>query len=158
MPIDQLMFSTTNYTPNAADRSKVSRAVLEGMALAIRANVEQLTEISGLKPSRLHISGGISQAAVFNEIVSDALSLPVVNPKYSEASALGAVICASMALGGYAALADASASLAENKPEISCCGGMDKLLGGVLVLYQPVKGKKSVLSSAYIAAPRPICF
>ncbi|HOU10159.1 MAG TPA: NAD(P)-dependent oxidoreductase [Clostridiales bacterium] len=123
LPIDQLMFSTTNYTPNAADRSKVSRAVLEGMALAIRANVEQLTEISGLKPSRLHISGGISQAAVFNEIVSDALSLPVVNPKYSEASALGAVICASMALGGYAALADASASLAENKPEISCCGG-----------------------------------
>ncbi len=121
LPIDQLLFSTTNYLPNASDRSKVSRAVLEGMALAIRANIEQLSEITGQKVSKICISGGISKAEIFDSIISDALSMTVTTPKYTEASAFGAVICAGMSLESYITLEDASKALCESKAVITNC-------------------------------------
>lgn len=121
LPIDQLMFSTTNYLPNETDRNKVSRAVLEGMALAVRANLEQLAEVTGLSPSVLNLSGGISRAGIFNRIVSDAVNLAVVNPKVPEASAFGAVICAAMALDTYKTLEDACTALCDNKPGVRDC-------------------------------------
>jgi L-ribulose-5-phosphate 4-epimerase len=121
LPIDQLLFSTTNYTPNVGDRSKVSRAVLEGMALAIRANIEQLAEITGMQAYKLSISGGMSKAEIFNTIISDVVLMSVTRPVYAEASAFGAVICAAMALASYATLEEASKALCVNKPEVANC-------------------------------------
>jgi len=121
LPIDQLLFSTTNYLPNSTDRSKVSRAVLEGMAFAVRANIEQITEITGLKAGKLCVSGGMAKAEIFNNIISDVTSLPVSVPKLSEASAFGAVICAGMALESYINLEAACEALCENKAGITNC-------------------------------------
>jgi autoinducer 2 (AI-2) kinase len=51
LPIDQLMFSTTNYNPESfSDKCKVARGVIEGMAFAVKANIEQLTEVYGSTP------------------------------------------------------------------------------------------------------------
>ena len=98
-PVDTLTFSSVAARAGDEGRADVARAILEGMAYAVRANVEQILTISGGKPSELWLSGGITRSALWTRLVSDVMGCPVHVSASAEATALGAAICAGVAHG-----------------------------------------------------------
>lgn len=80
------------------------RALVEGMAYAIRANLEQIADVAGWAPRALALAGGVSASRVFNQLVADVTGLPVTVGATSDATALGAAVCAGVAAGIFSDL------------------------------------------------------
>ena len=98
-PVDNLTFSSVIARFGEEGRADVARAVLEGMAFAVRANIEQIMQVSGEAPSDLWLCGGITRSSAWTEIVSDVTHRSVHVSSTPEASALGAAICAGVGAG-----------------------------------------------------------
>ncbi len=111
-PIDSLTFSSIIARMGEEGRADVAQAVLEGMAYAVRANVEQLLHISGRKLSDLWLTGGISRSAGWSAIISNVANCNVHVSASAEATALGAAICAGVGAGLFPDLAAGAKQLA----------------------------------------------
>jgi len=98
-PVDNLTFSSVIARMGDEGRADVSRAVLEGMAYAVRANVEQINQIAGNKPTDIYICGGITRSPLWTEIISDVTGCNLHVAASVEATALGAAICAGVGAG-----------------------------------------------------------
>lgn len=96
---------------SAPERGDVLRAMLEATAYAVRANLEQLEEVSGVSVDRLLLGGGMSRSALFARIVTDVIDRPVTVARSAETSALGAAALASVAAGLHVSLDDALAAM-----------------------------------------------
>ena len=97
LPVDTLHFAATGPTADGAGRAAMARAILEGMAYAVRANVEQLGP--GTDASRaLHLTGGMARSALWTRLLGDVLDRPIRVGATTESAARGATICA--AVGG----------------------------------------------------------
>ncbi len=112
LPVGQLTFTHLSASRDPQRRRHLARAVVEGMAYAVRANAEQIEAAAGVGPSALRIGGGLSRAALFSEILSDVLGQPVEVARTPETTALGAAICAGVAAGIFDDLVAGSARLA----------------------------------------------
>jgi sugar (pentulose or hexulose) kinase len=77
-------------------RGDLARAILEANCYAVRANLEQLTEITGRKVKKVGFCGGNSKAEIWSSIQSAILGIPVSVPKERDATAVGASICAAV--------------------------------------------------------------
>lgn len=84
---------------DAHTRAHVYRAIIEGLAYALREGKEKIEKRSKSKMTRLCISGGGSQSDAVMQIIADTLNLPAERPDLYEASGLGAAILASVCLG-----------------------------------------------------------
>ena len=85
----------------APSHGDVLRATLEGCAFAIRANLEQLEEVSGRRVDLLRVGGGMSrESSPFPEMLAQVLGRPVEVAVSPETSALGAALLAARAVGG----------------------------------------------------------
>jgi autoinducer 2 (AI-2) kinase len=107
LPIGQLTLSTFA----AADpdrRGLVTRAVLEGIAHGLLANLEQIEEVSGALPDRVHVAGGLARSAFFTQLLADVWQRDVEVRHTPEASALGAALCAGVGAGVFASLEEAA--------------------------------------------------
>jgi autoinducer 2 (AI-2) kinase len=111
-PVDALTFSSVAARLGDEARSDVARAILEGMAYAVRANIEQILKVSGGAPSELWLSGGITRSALWTQIISDVMGCKVHVSATAEASALGAAICAGVGAGIFRDLATGAQKLA----------------------------------------------
>jgi len=116
LPIEQTLFSTTNYVPDAeTDRNKASRAVVEGMAFALRGNIEQIEEVAALKAGEIRLGGGMAKDGILYRITSEVTGRPVAVSQLPHiASAMGAVISAAVGTGicaNHAAAAEKFADL-----------------------------------------------
>lgn len=98
--VDMLAFSHELFAAPHG-RSVVARAVLEGMAYALKANLAQLREVAGALPEEMILSGGMTCSGVWAPLVSDVLDMPVELAATSENTALGAALCAGVAAGVY---------------------------------------------------------
>ncbi len=94
LPVDNLTFSATSMVRDTGGRALMARAVLEGMAYAVRLNLERVRQVSGQTPDTLRLAGGMSRSVLWGQIVSDVTGLRVDVAGPPEASALGAAICA----------------------------------------------------------------
>jgi len=94
LSIGNLTLTHLTAPPDAEKRRHVARAVLEGMAYALRANVLQLQSVTGVDADELRLAGGLSQSATWTQVVADVLDGPVGVPSAPQVSALGAAICA----------------------------------------------------------------
>ncbi len=112
LPIGHLTASWLVTAGDSARRRHVARAVLEGMACALRANVEQIEAVSGCRAPVLRLAGGMSRSPLFAEIASDVLGRPVEVTAVCETSALGAAICAGAGAGVFRDLGEGAAALA----------------------------------------------
>ncbi len=88
----------------APDRADVLRATLEAVAFAVRANIEQLEEVTGGAVDHVAIGGGMSRSATFVRIVCDVLARPLDIARSPETSALGAAALALAATGVHDSL------------------------------------------------------
>ncbi|MCS7010618.1 MAG: FGGY family carbohydrate kinase, partial [Anaerolineales bacterium] len=114
LPIDTLTFSAVTARTAPEARADLARAVLEGMAYAVRANLEQIFAVSGVRVEKVQVTGGISRSALWTRLLSDVLGLPVQVSASVEATALGAAICAGVGAGLFRDLASGARSLERN--------------------------------------------
>ena len=80
-------------------RAHLYRAILEGLAYALREAKERIEKRGGERIARLRVSGGGSQSDAAMQITANVFNLPCERPHLYETSGLGAAIIASVGLG-----------------------------------------------------------
>jgi sugar (pentulose or hexulose) kinase len=80
-------------------RAHVYRAILEGLAYALREGKERTEKRSGVAVTELRVAGGGSRSRAAMQLTADVFGLPTARPHVSEASGLGAAIDAAVGLG-----------------------------------------------------------
>ncbi|MEO4046451.1 FGGY-family carbohydrate kinase [Pseudomonas sp. CAU 1711] len=80
-------------------RAHLYRAILEGLAYALRQGKERIEKRSGTRIRRLRISGGGSQSDAAMQLTADIFNLPAERPHLYETSGLGAAIDCAVGLG-----------------------------------------------------------
>jgi sugar (pentulose or hexulose) kinase len=83
-------------------RAHLYRAILEGLAYALRDGKERIERRTGIPISRVRVSGGGSRSDVAMQIAADVFGLPAERAATSETSALGAAINAAVGSGLHA--------------------------------------------------------
>lgn len=79
-------------------RAHIYRAILEGLAYALREGMGRIEKRSGVKVTELRVSGGGSQSDAAMQITADIFNLPTSRPHLYETSGLGAAIDAAVGL------------------------------------------------------------
>jgi len=82
------------------------RAIMEGVAFAIRHNLEIYTSKYGTKINRITISGGGAKSKLWASIFADILGLPVVIPNDVESETKGSAIFAGFGVEMFNSLND----------------------------------------------------
>jgi sugar (pentulose or hexulose) kinase len=82
-------------------RAHIYRAILEGLAYALRQGKEKIEKRSGTRITRLRVSGGGSQSDAAMQLTADIFGLPAERPHLYETSGLGAAISCAVGLGLY---------------------------------------------------------
>jgi glycerol kinase len=80
-------------------KSHLARAALEGIALQVMDVLKAMEADAGIKLRELRVDGGASANDLLMQLQSDLLNVPVVRPKVSETTALGAAYLAGLAVG-----------------------------------------------------------
>ena len=76
-------------------RAHIYRAILEGIALTMKNNID----VAGGASGQFFIAGGGSKSDVFMQIFADVLGKPVTRPGSNSSAGLGSAICAAVGLG-----------------------------------------------------------
>lgn len=92
-------------------RAHVYRAILEGLAYALREATERIERRSGVPIARVRVAGGGAQSDVALQITANVFNRPTERPHLYEASGLGAAIIASVGLGLHPDFASAVAAM-----------------------------------------------
>ena len=79
-------------------RAHVYRAILEGLAYALREGKERIEKRAGVPITALRVSGGGSQSDAAMQLSADIFNLPTARPHIYETSGLGAAIDAAVGL------------------------------------------------------------
>ena len=87
-------------------RAHLARAALEGIALQVKDVLEAMEADSGITLKELRVDGGASANDLLMRLQADLLNVPVVRPKVSETTALGAAYLAGLAVGYWKNEAD----------------------------------------------------
>ncbi len=84
----------------AYSKSNIARAIIEGAALILKENLENL-EKSGLRAEKITMIGGISNSAECVKVVSEVLQRPVRVANGQAAGAVGAALLGGIGVGIY---------------------------------------------------------
>jgi xylulokinase len=95
-------------------RDQITRAILEGVTLEIRANIELLKQ-AGAEVSELYAIGGGARSDYWLQLKADVFGRPVTALGVSEAGGLGAAMLAGLALGEYKSPAEAASICVKTK-------------------------------------------
>jgi xylulokinase len=82
------------------DRGALARAVLEGVAYALRDSLELLREL-GVEPEAARVSGGGARSELWLRIVASVLDLPLERTAAEEGAAYGAALLGGVAAGVF---------------------------------------------------------
>ena len=91
-----------------ANRGHIARSVLEATAFQTREVLEAMETDSGIRVRELRTDGGMVANGTLMQFQADILGVPVVRPKVSETTALGAAYAAGLAVGTWTGLDDLS--------------------------------------------------
>jgi glycerol kinase len=97
------------------NKGHIARAVLEASAYQTRDIVDAMNKDSGVELSRLKVDGGMVANETLMQFQSDMLNVPVIRPKVSETTALGAAYAAGLAVGFWSGLDELRQNWAEDK-------------------------------------------
>jgi sugar (pentulose or hexulose) kinase len=92
-------------------RAHLYRAILEGLAYALREGKERTERRSHIPITELRVAGGGSQSDAALQLTADIFGLPAARPHTYEASGLGAAIDAAVGLGLHPDFATAVAEM-----------------------------------------------
>lgn len=125
MVLPYLMGTGTPYLDSSArlaflgigdrtQRGDLYRALLEGIALDLRLNLERLGNRAELEREVVAMGGG-SRSKIWIQIIADVLGKPVSTLSCDEGGALGCAILCAAALGLYPSLEKAAGAMAQIK-------------------------------------------
>jgi glycerol kinase len=77
----------------------IARAVLEATAWQTREVLDEANAVAEVPFSELRVDGGMTANALLMQIQADVLGVPVIRPKVTETTALGAAFAAGLAVG-----------------------------------------------------------
>lgn len=80
-------------------KAHIARAALESVAFQSAELLEAMQKDSGAKLTELRVDGGASRNDLMMQFQADILGVPVVRPKVTETTALGAAYLAGLAVG-----------------------------------------------------------
>lgn len=98
-------------------QSHLTRAVLEGVAFAMRDCLEALRG-AGAAPNRMIFGGGGAKGELWRRIMASTLNLPLTTLKGGEQTALGAAMLAAVGSGQFASLEQAASAWVQTESEI----------------------------------------
>ena len=81
------------------NRAHIARAVLEAMAYQTRDAIEAMQEASGIALQELRVDGGAAANNLMLQMQADILGTPVLRPRVTETTALGAAYLAGIGVG-----------------------------------------------------------
>ncbi|MGQ9556833.1 MAG: FGGY-family carbohydrate kinase [Desulfurispora sp.] len=123
-------------------RGHFYRALLEGLAFALREGRERLERRTGCPITRLCVSGGGSRGSQVLQITAGVFNMPVYRPHTWETSALGAAVVAAAGMGLYHDVAAAAGAMVRYQepvlPERAAAGVYAELYQRV---YKPLYGR-----------------
>jgi len=96
----------------AHGRAHVYRAILEGLAYALREAAERIARRGRVPIAELRVSGGGSQSRAAVQLFADVFGLPASTPHTHEAAGLGAAIDVAIGVGIHADAATAVREMA----------------------------------------------
>ena len=82
-----------------ANKGHIARAVLEATAYQTRDVLDAMRKDSGVPLTSLRVDGGMAVNNLLMQFQADVLDVPVVRPKVTETTALGAAYAAGLAVG-----------------------------------------------------------
>lgn len=89
-------------------RAHIARAALESICFQTADVLHAMQEDSGIELKELRVDGGASRNNLMMQFQADILGVPVVRPKVTETTALGAAYLAGLAVGYWPDLKDIS--------------------------------------------------
>lgn len=88
------------------NKGHLARAVLDATAYQTREVLDAMNKDSGVTLSSLKVDGGMVHNETLMQFQADILGVPVIRPKVSETTALGAAYAAGLAVGVWKAVDD----------------------------------------------------
>ncbi len=99
-----------------ANKGHIARSVLEATAFQTREVFEAMEMDSGIKLKNLKVDGGMVASDILLQFQADILGVPVIRPKVTETTGLGAAYAAGLAVGFW-----------NNKEELRSNWAVDKV-------------------------------
>jgi glycerol kinase len=96
---DPLARGTIVGLTRGTTKAHLARATLEAIAFQSAELIEAMTADSGITLSELRVDGGATASALLMQVQADLLGVPVVRPRVTETTALGAAYLAGLATG-----------------------------------------------------------
>jgi glycerol kinase len=96
---DQYARGVITGLTRGSTRAHIARAALEGIAFQVTDVLRAMEADAGIKLRELRVDGGASTNNLLMQFQSDMLGVPVVRPKITETTALGAAFLAGLATG-----------------------------------------------------------
>ncbi len=96
---DQYARGTITGLTRGTTAAHLARAALEGIAFQVADVLEVMRDDSGIPMDQLRVDGGASANNLLLQFQADILQVPVVRPKVTETTALGAAYLAGLAAG-----------------------------------------------------------
>jgi glycerol kinase len=94
--------------------AEIARAALEGIAFQVHDVIRAMEDDAGTTMHELRVDGGASKNDLLMQIQADLLGVPVVRPKITETTALGAAYLAGLAVGFWSGRDELEAHWAED--------------------------------------------
>jgi sugar (pentulose or hexulose) kinase len=134
---------------DAHTRAHLYRAILEGLAYALREGGERIAAKTGVPLASLRVSGGGSQSDVAMQTTADVFNLPASRPHTFETAGLGAAIVGAVALKLHPDYPTAVAAMTRLgrtfEPDAGRAGLYERLYEGV---YRRMYGRLGPLNRA----------
>jgi len=96
---DQFARGTITGLTRGTTAGHLARAALEGIAFQVADVLDVMKQDSAIPLSELRVDGGASANNLLMQFQADILAVPVVRPKVTETTALGAAFLAGLAVG-----------------------------------------------------------
>ena len=96
---DQYARGTMVGLTRGTTKAHIARAALEAIVLQVRDVLKAMESDAGIKLKELRVDGGASANNLLMQLQADILNVPVVRPKVTETTALGAAYLAGLAVG-----------------------------------------------------------
>ncbi|HEY2852794.1 MAG TPA: glycerol kinase GlpK [Gemmatimonadaceae bacterium] len=103
---DQYARGTIVGLTRGTTKAHIARAALESIALQTMDVLVAMQADAGIKLKQLRVDGGASANNLLMQLQADLLGVPVVRPKVSETTALGAAYLAGLAVGFWKSTAE----------------------------------------------------
>ena len=107
---DQYARGTITGITRGTTSAHFARAALDGIALQVADVLDVMQKDSGIKIEELRVDGGAAANDLLMQFQADILGAPVVRPKVTETTALGAAYLAGLAVGYWKGANDVKAN------------------------------------------------